>query len=444
MKPQLLIGSPMSGSGKSIFTMGFLRLLKRRNLNVQPFVCGPDQAVPLYHAIACGHDSVNLDTFLASKTHLQYVYNTYSENAEICVAEGNMGLFDGYNRMRGSSAEIAMMLKMPVLMIVNARATGYSAAPLLYGFKHFKHSLNIVGVIFNQVTSSAQYASLKEACFDAGIACLGYIPFIEGLKYNRRMALTVENRRTIGEMSDLVADLIEKHVDVDRLLNQTVRIFPCEYTLPYTSDIETLSSLPAMPKKGKLRIAIARDPAFCMVYKENIDRLSTLGTIKYFSPVFGSELPEADLIYLPGGFPDLFARQLHRRKQLLEQLKDYAERGGKILAEGGGMALLSQSLSNKPGGTPYEMAGILPFRISADEQKYTGGYRCITLNNTEYKGHEFHFSKMENTPCEALAEIRLYTARGTESSTSLYRYKNVIAGYTHWYWGESDILDLWK
>ena len=118
MKPQLLIGSPMSGSGKSIFTMGILRLLKRRNLNVQPFVCGPDQAVPLYHAIACGHDSVNLDTFLASKTHLQYVYNTYSENAEICVAEGNMGLFDGYNRMRGSSAEIAMMLKMPVLMIL--------------------------------------------------------------------------------------------------------------------------------------------------------------------------------------------------------------------------------------------------------------------------------------------------------------------------------------
>ena len=114
------------------------------------------------------------------------------------------------------------------------------------------------------------------------------------------------------------------------------------------------------------------------------------------------------------------------------------------MAEGGGMALLSQSLSNKPGGTPYEMVGILPFRISADEQKYTGGYRCVILNNTEYKGHEFHFSKMENTPCEALAEIRLYTARGTESSTSLYRYKNVIAGYTHWYWGESDILDLWK
>lgn len=444
MKPQFLIGSPMSGSGKSVFAIGLLRLLKRRNLNVQPFVCGPDQMTPSYHAVACGRDSVNLDAFLASKTHLQYVYNTYSENAEICMAEGNMGLFDGYNRMRGSSAEIAMMLKMPVLMIVNARATGYSAAPLLYGFRHFRSSLNIIGVVFNQVTSAAQFASLKEACFDAGIACLGYIPFIEGLRCSRRVALTVENRRAISDMSDLVADLIEKHVDVDRLLNQTLRIFPCEYTLPYTSDIEGVSVFPSIQRRDGLTIAIARDPAFCMMYKENIDRLSCLGKIRYFSPVFGSDIPDSDLIYLPGGFPELFARQLHRRKQLLEHLKDYAESGGKILAEGGGMALLAQSLSNKPGGTAYRMAGVLPFRVFIDELKYTSGYRCVNLDGAEYKGHEFHYSKVADASSDAMTEVCLHTARGTESSSSLYRYKNVIAGYTHWYWGESSILDWWK
>lgn len=441
MKPQLLIGSPMSGSGKTTFTLGLLRALKRRGLKVQPFKCGPDCFDTQFHAIATGRDSVNLDTWMASGTHVQYIYNTYAERSDACVVEGSMGFYDGYNRMEGSSAEIARLLNIPVILVVNARATAYSVAPLLYGFKHFKPSVRIAGVIFNQVASPAHFASLREACIDAGIECLGYLPVVDDIRItSRHTGFTLTEKREMSMLIDKVALLVEKHIDLEKLMNLCTRIFPCPYTLPFTSDLE----VEAMHTAGKkrLRIAIARDPAFSFLYKENIDRLAEVGQITYFSPVYGSDLPEADLVYLPGGYPELFARQLHRRKRLMQQIRDYAEAGGRILAECGGMIFLGRTLTVRKGGTAYEMAGVLPFDCSMEDTRLCAGYRRMVYNGIELRGHEYHYSALVSSEALPVA-AQMFTPRGAEVSTPFFRYKNVIAGYVHWYWGETDILKLW-
>ena len=396
MKPQLLIGAATSGSGKTTFTMGLLRALHKRGLRVQPFKCGPDYIDTQFHTLAADHESVNLDTWMASNTHVQHLYNKYGDGADVCVTEGVMGLFDGYQRMQGSSAEIARLLNIPVVLIVSARSTAYSVAPLIYGFKHFNPAVKIAGIVFNQVSSPSHFAYLREACVDAGVECLGYLPMTEGLKIpSRHLGLTLTAKRSMNTLIEQAAELVGKYVDLDKLLSICHRNFPCRYTLTY------------------------------------------------FSPVYGSDLPDADLVYLPGGYPELFARQLHRRKKLMEALRTYAEEGGKILAECGGMMFLTRSLTARQGGTAYAMTGILPLDCTMVGARLHLGYRRIEYKGMELRGHEFHYSNVV-APDAMPSVAKQFTARGMEVSTPLYRYKNVIAGYTHLYWGETDILKLWK
>lgn len=441
MKPQLLIGAASSGSGKTTFTMGLLRALTKRGLQVQPFKCGPDYIDTQFHTLAADNESVNLDTWMASNTHVQHLYNKYGERADVCVTEGVMGLFDGYKRMQGSSAEMAKLLNIPVVLVVSARSTAYSVAPLIYGFKHFNPSVKLAGVVFNQVSSPSHFSFLREACVDAGVECLGYLPSTEGLKIpSRHLGLTLSAKRSMNILIEQAAELVEKYVDIDKLLSICHRNFPCPYALPYSSELGVESFTP----RGKnLKIAVARDPAFNFIYRENIAQLEKIGNITYFSPVYGSDLPEADLVYLPGGYPELFARQLHRRKKLMEAIKGYAEDGGKILAECGGMMFLTRSLTARQGGTAYAMTGVLPLDCTMVGAKLHLGYRRLVYNGMEIRGHEFHYSDIAEA--DALPSVaKQYSARGMEVSTSLYRYKNVIAGYTHLYWGETDILKLWE
>lgn len=442
MKPQILIASPTAGCGKTLFMIGLLRLLQKKGFKVQPFRSGADPIDPHYHNVVSERESANLDTWMASHTHLQYIYNHYADKADICVTEGNMGLFDGYHKMKGSSAELARILHLPVILIVNARATAYSMAALLYGFKHFRPSAHITGVIFNQVSSQAHYASLREACTDAGLDCLGYIPFSDELRMiQRRQSLTQAVRQTLSQLADSMAAYIEKHVDVDKMLELSVRIFPCPYTLPFTSDTEEEIINPFTARRA--HIAIARDPAFGLAYRENIDRLAAQNSISYFSPLYSRNLPDADLIYLPGGFPESFARQLHRQKSLLADLREYAEEGGKILAEGSALAVLGRSLTARKGGTPYCMAGILPLDCIATESRQNTGYRRINAATITLKGYEFHHSGILQADIPPM-DIPICSARGTIVATPMYRYKNVFAGHTHWYWGETNIMELWN
>lgn len=445
MKPQFLIGGATSGSGKTVFALGLLRALRKRGIKVQPYKCGPGFMDTQLHTISSGVDSVNLDSWFAGRTHLQYVYNKYGEKADVCMIEGNSALFDGYKRMQGSSAEMAQVVSVPVILVVNARSAAYSVAPMLYGYKLFRPQVKIVGVVFTHVSSLTHFSYLKDACNDAGLNSLGYIPFDESLKLpQRHTALTQSVRSEIEEVSEKAAMYVEQNIDLDRILKMCTRIFPCKYTLPYTSDVEETGINYAMHKS--LKIAVARDSAFNLLYKENIDRLSAIGRVTYFSPLYSNNLPEADIIYIPGGFPEMFARQLHRRKTLMKQLKDYADKGGKIIAEGCGMVLLSRSLTVREGGSAYEMSGVLPFGCTMIDSHLHTGYRIIEISDKSLRGHEFRFLSIDTENSQLPSDVRIVpvmNTRGAEADSCIYRYRNVIAGFTHWYWGETDVLRFW-
>lgn len=214
-----LIGAATSNSGKTTFTMGLLRALADRGLRVQPFKCGPDYIDTMFHHIASGNESVNIDTFMASADHARQLFSTYSVDADAAVVEGVMGLFDGYDGWRGSSAEIAVTLHLPVILIVNAKSTAYSVAPLIYGFSHFNPKVNIAGVVFNNVASEKHFQFLKSACADAGVACFGFMQRNSSLSIpGRHLGLTISERKQMDAIISSAADEIEKHVDIDKIL----------------------------------------------------------------------------------------------------------------------------------------------------------------------------------------------------------------------------------
>ena len=159
-----MISSPAPGSGKTIFTAGLLRVCSRRGLKVQPYKCGPDSMDAQLLALAGNRDCINLDTWLASRTHTQQIYNEYGEYADVCITEGKGGLFDGHDGIKGSSAELAALMQIPVILIVNARTMGYSAAAVLHGFKNLYDKIRIAGVVFNHVSAPAHMNCLKKAC----------------------------------------------------------------------------------------------------------------------------------------------------------------------------------------------------------------------------------------------------------------------------------------
>lgn len=216
---QFLIGAATSNSGKTTFTMGLLRALRNRGLKVQPFKCGPDYIDPMFHSLASGNESVNLDTYMASSDHVKTLFDDYGKDADIKVVEGVMGLFDGFDKSRGSSAELAMTLGIPVILVVNAKSVAYSVAPLIYGFKHFNPKMQLAGVVFNMVASDSHYRYLKEACDDAGVACLGYLAKNANLTIpGRHLGLSISAKKEMESLIALAADEVEKNVDVDLLL----------------------------------------------------------------------------------------------------------------------------------------------------------------------------------------------------------------------------------
>ena len=215
-----LIAATNSGCGKTTLTIGLLRALRRKSIAVQPFKCGPDYIDTQYHQMACGEESVNLDTRFTTPEHLHEVFSHYHK--EVNIVEGVMGLYDGYDRWKGSSAEIAALLDIPIILIINARSMAYSAAAIIHGFTSLPcedlPSLRFAGVIFNQVGSERHASFLKQACEDTGISCLGCIPRLPDMEIpSRHLGLSLENRDFIEKIICRAADAIEKYVDFKAL-----------------------------------------------------------------------------------------------------------------------------------------------------------------------------------------------------------------------------------
>ena len=428
MRSHLLIGAASSGSGKTTFTLGLLRALRNRSLRVQPFKCGPDYIDTRHHKMAAGCASVNLDGFMMSEGHIKDLYARYTSNADVAVTEGVMGLFDGYDAMRGSSAEISGLLRIPIVLVVNAKSTADSVAPLLYGFRNFRKDLNVVGAVFNFVASESHYSFLRQACEDAGVEALGYLPKCADVEIpSRHLGLSLDEDFCFEEFADRIACLVEEHVDIDRLLAITA--------LPERQPVPRVKEVMRTVSKANLNIAIARDPAFNFSYEENIHFLSTLGKITYFSPLRDDCLPEADFVYLPGGYPELYLSELSMNSGMRESIHSFVEVGGKLLAECGGMMYLCKEIIGTD-GIAYPMAGVLPQSATMENMKLRLGYRTLCYKNDVLRGHEFHYSRI--VPMESLLPsiAKAFTAKGGQTDTPLYRYKNVLAGYTHLYWGD--------
>jgi len=214
---KFLIAAPTSGSGKTTVAQGLMALLTQEGYRVQPFKCGPDYIDTKFHTAVCGRPSVNLDTFMATPEHVRELFVRYGQDADVCVVEGMMGLFDGYDRDKGSTAEIARVLDIPVILVVDAKSAAYSMAPLLSGFIHFNKDVRIVGVIFNKVGSERHYQMLQQVCDDLHIECLGYLPKQTSLEQGSRY-LGLDFSKT-AESRELVS-LLKKNVRWERLLER--------------------------------------------------------------------------------------------------------------------------------------------------------------------------------------------------------------------------------
>lgn len=420
MSKAFLIAAPWSNSGKTTVTFGLARWLHNQGKSVQVFKCGPDYIDTIHHSAASQRPAINLDMVMMSNDHLIDVFQQYQKDSDISIVEGVMGLFDGAVKDQGSSAAIAKLLDIPVILVVNANSMAYTVAPILYGLKHFDPQVKIAGVIFNFVKTESHYAFLKEACETVGIPSLGYLPPNDEIKIpSRHLGLHID--QSFETCIEKAATHISKYIELPQLL-ESVK----DHTI-----IDKSTTVSKTLKK-RYRIAVANDEAFRFTYRENLRWLEAIGEVIYFSPINDSELPEADYIYLAGGYPELYLQQLSENKTMLRQLKSAADRGVGIYAECGGMMYLGKSIIDEE-GISYSMASIFSFKTSMEYKKLSLGYRKVVYKDLEIWGHEFHYSNiLDDDEIPTIGQV--FSAREKEVSTKIYQYKNVYASYIHLYW----------
>ena len=407
----------MSGSGKTTVARGLMGLYTQKGYTVQPFKCGPDYIDTKFHTAVCHRPSINLDTFMASPEHVRELFHRYGDEADLCIVEGMMGLFDGYDRERGAAYEIARVLDIPVVLVVDARSAAYSMAALLSGFINFRKDIRFAGVIYNKVGSGKHAAMLRQVCEDLGIECLGCLPKQTELEVGGRyLGLDFSEKAKDEGIGNKVNDVFAEHIAWKRLLD-----------ISNPSPLNTiLTPRPLLLEKT----LIARNAeSFSFIYQENIDRLAN---VAFFDPEKDVPLLEGvDLLYLPGGYPEKHLEALVKNEACRMAIKHYAERGGSIVAECGGMMYLCERIVTDDG--EYPMCGVLPYSITARkaDRRLSLGYRQFTLDGKAYRGHEFHYTQFLGESPDSLVQV--YDAKGNPVATPIFRFKNVLASYTHLY-----------
>lgn len=421
-----LIAAPKSNSGKTMVSMALMQAFVKHGITVQPFKCGPDYIDPMYHEKIAGRASYNLDSWMASEEHVRSVFNRNLPQPGVAVVEGVMGLFDGAQKEKGSSAEIARLLNIPVILVIDAASMAYSAAPLLFGFKNFNKNVQIAGVIFNQVSGESHYHFLKEAAEDVGVEPLGYLPRDERLSVKSRhlgLHLPGENKTEIFEVA---AELVEKHINIEHFLELTERM-------------EGIWVTGFFQPRRKIIIALACDEAFNFTYAANLDVFRLFGKVIRFSPLHDKTLPDADLLWLSGGYPELFARQLSENGTMRQSIKQFVENDKMVIAECGGMMYLGKEIILE-NGEREEMCGVFNCSTSFENKKLYLGYRQIDLDGLNVKGHEFHYSNLIQHEVSGM-DVSVKNARGISVEMPVLRYRNCWASYMHLYFGEDGKLE---
>lgn len=393
--PGIIIAAPASGSGKTTVALGLIRALARRGQAVQPFKCGPDYIDPAFHTAAAGRASYNLDTWAMRRTVIDAVVRRESEDAAIVIAEGVMGVFDGVaepgQTSHASTADLAALTGWPVVLVVDVSAQAETAAAVALGCARYRPDVEVAGVILNRVAGDAHARMITPALAKIGIACFGALPRRDDLALPERHLGLVQAAETtdIEARLDRIADAIANTVDLDAILAATrpARTLHAECRAPL---------LPP----GQ-RIALAQDAAFAFTYPHIVAGWRHAGAdVVPFSPLADEAPdPDADAVWLPGGYPELHAGRLAAASRFHDGLKTLAAKGRAVHGECGGYMVLGAGLEDAD-GVRHAMTGLLGVETSFAKPRMTLGYRRARLltasalgpPGTEIMGHEFRFA----------------------------------------------------
>ncbi|MBI5182780.1 MAG: cobyrinate a,c-diamide synthase [Nitrospinae bacterium] len=468
--PRIIIAGTHSGVGKTTISIGLMSALQKRGWRVQPFKIGPDFIDPGYHTVVVGTSSRNLDSWLLDRDTLIDIFIKNSEKGDISIIEGVMGLYDGYNGKgeEGSTAHIAKLINSPVILVVDASGMARSVGALVLGFEVFDKDLKIVGVIFNNINSQSHFRFLKDAVEDRCKAeVLGYLSRDINLGIpERHLGLITHNENILSKkFIDRLIDLVEKGIDIEKIIDLATNPLPLiTYNIPSTIDIKDINhqlsvannslllrpnikSTPiAFSRVSIVRIAVAYDPAFCFYYEDNLDILRNIGgEILFFSPIKDTQLPrDVDVIYLGGGYPEVFAQRLEANHPLRDEIRRFADIGRPIYAECGGFMYLTEGIIDLDGRL-YDMVGIFPTRARMLRDKVKLGYVVIKIiddcllgdKGDEIHGHEFHYSEISFMPEDIGRSYELKKGEGDIPRREGYTYKNVLASYVHIHFGSN-------
>lgn len=429
--PGLIVAAPSSGSGKTLVTLALLRALRRTGVKVASAKVGPDYIDPAFHAAASGRACLNLDPWAMRASTISGLIADLNDNADLIVAEGVMGLFDGARDDTGSTADLAALTGWPVLLVVDVKGQSTTAAAIVKGMQDLRDDITIAGVIFNRVGSPAHGDMLMAAMrkFLPEMPVIGCLPRAGDLVMPERHLGLVQ----AGEASDLDA-FLERAAD----WVMTAIDIPSLPQLGRGCTLGEFEGVPMFPPLGQ-RIAIARDTAFAFCYEGLLRGWRQAGAeISFFSPL-ADETPDedADSVYLPGGYPELHAGCLAANRRFLQGLRDRSAKGAFVFGECGGYMTLGRGLVDA-GGDRHEMAGLLPLETSFEARRLHLGYRkAISLVDSPLgakgavlRGHEFHYATVvEEGTADRLFQVT--DALGEKQETIGLSVGNVAGSFLH-------------
>lgn len=444
----IIIAGTHSGCGKTTVTLGIMAALKKKGLSVQPFKTGPDFIDAGLHAVAVGRTSRNLDQWMCGSEYVIDCFRKQGRDTDIAVIEGVMGMYDG----EFSTASLARLLGVPVILVVDGYGMAESAGALVRGFLECGMKENVggpdirvAGVIFNRVASEGHYQRLKDSVRDVPV--LGYLLREVNFEIpHRHLGLTTveENPVSAATLSRL-ADTVLKDINIDAIITAADLLDHKE---------ERNASQSSRVEAAKNKIAVARDKAFCFYYEDNLDMLKEAGAeIVFFSPLEDEAVPDSvNAVYIGGGYPEMHARKLSENTSMLASVRAWAETGKPLYAECGGLMYLSRGIHDFD-RIFFPMASIFPFDTSMTKKPRLG-YREIELHgecllgNAGWKcrGHEFHYSEIVLAVGNAVPVETIYSVRdknGTALHAEGFRTKNTLASYVHLHFGSNPSIAKW-
>lgn len=431
----VMIAATRSGEGKTIVSCCLMAALSAAGLVVQPFKVGPDYIDPGFHAVVTGRNSYNLDLWMSDAHGVGETYDSACRGADIAVAEGVMGLFDGAaGDLDTSSAAVAELLGLPVILVLDVSKVGQSAAAIAFGFKRFQPSLELMGVILNRVGSEKHMALLRKSFADAEIDILGALPREDALSVPE-MYLGLQPVTTVSGLDvEVLAGIGKGHFDLEAITN-----------VAGLAARRTLSAVPT-PTKARATIGILRDEAFCFYYQETFDALRNAGAkLVFFSPISEPDLPaNLDGLYMGGGFPEAFGAELQANESLRSAIKRVAADGMPIYAECGGLLYLLEDIEVE--GRRYEMVGAIPGRGCLTKKRQALGYlTAVTADDCwlapagiEVRGHEFHWSTATINDAHPAAYSKIKSSGSFCRENEGYASENILASYIHLQLGQVD------